>query len=94
MRRLIFTNKVGNNENYYIVGSGVGSLNRFSKAALKRRASNNSSGNCCKFKPRKFIIGSLIDGYIKNATGTVKNISTHEIIETLNYEFPSDPSSI
>ena len=47
MRRLIFTNNVGKNENKYIVGSNIGSQSRFVKSALLRRSSNNSSGECC-----------------------------------------------
>jgi len=38
---------VGKNENSYIVGSNIGSQSRFVKNALKRKASNNSSGKCC-----------------------------------------------
>ena len=47
MRRLIFINKVGKNENKYIVGSGVNSQSRFVRSALKKNSSNNSQGDCC-----------------------------------------------
>ena len=50
MTRLIFVNKVGNNNNSYIVGSNIGRQSRFIKNALKKRASNNSLGECCDFK--------------------------------------------
>ena len=84
MRRLIFTNKVGNNENHYIVGSGVGSQNRFTKSALKRRASNSSGGTCCIYNDNTTIInGSLIDGYIKNASGKIIDILTNKTIKTI-----------
>lgn len=49
MTRLIFVNNVGKNENSYIVGSNIGSQSRFVKNALKRKASNNSSGKCCNY---------------------------------------------
>ena len=53
MGRLIFVNKVGKNENKYIVGSNIGSQSRFVKSALKRRASNNASGKCCDYKDKQ-----------------------------------------
>ena len=50
MGRLIFVNKVGKNENNYIVGSTIGAQSRFVKNALKRNSSNNSQGKCCDLK--------------------------------------------
>ena len=47
MRRLIFINKVGKNENSYVVGSNIGGQSRFVRNALKKHASNNSQGLCC-----------------------------------------------
>tara|TARA_R110001592_G_scaffold9607_19_gene50938 strand:+ start:3373 stop:4893 length:1521 start_codon:yes stop_codon:yes gene_type:complete len=50
MRRLIFINKVGKNENSYVVGSNIGGQSRFVRNALKKHASNNSQGLCCDGK--------------------------------------------
>ena len=50
MKRLIFVNKVGKNENSYVIGSGVGSQSKFVVSALKRSSSNNSGGTCCNTK--------------------------------------------
>ena len=52
MTRLIFLNKVGKNENNYIIGSNVGSQSRFARSALKKRASNNALGKCCEYKDK------------------------------------------
>ena len=83
MRRLILTNKVGKNENSYIVGSGIGKQSRFSRNALKKRASNNSFGECCNLNEIGITFGTLIDGYIKNAEGIVVNMKTNKIIELI-----------
>ena len=83
MRRLILTNKVGKNENFYIVGSGVGKQSRFARKACITRCSNNAAGECCDFNAKDIIIGSLIDGYIRNASGMVINIETNKIIELI-----------
>ena len=83
MRRLILTNKVGKNENSYMVGAGIGKQSRFSRSALKRRASNNSFGECCDFNSKNVTIGTLIDGYIKNADGIIINMETNKIIELI-----------
>jgi hypothetical protein len=50
MTILIFVNKVGKNENNYIVGSTIGRQSRFVKSALKIRSSNTSQGLCCDYK--------------------------------------------
>ena len=83
MRRLILTNKVGKNENFYIVGSGVGKQSRFARKACITRCSNNAAGECCDFNAKDIITGSLIDGYIRNASGMVINIETNKIIELI-----------
>lgn len=83
MRRLILTNKVGKNENSYIIGAGIGKQSRFSRNALKRRASNNAFGECCDFNAQNIIAGTLIDGYIRNAEGIVVNMETNKIIELI-----------
>ena len=85
MRRLILTNKVGKNENSYIIGAGIGKQSRFSRNALKRRASNNAFGECCDFNAQNIIAGTLIDGYIRNAEGIVVNMETNKIIELIKY---------
>tara|TARA_Y100000389_G_scaffold72022_2_gene68737 strand:+ start:148 stop:8115 length:7968 start_codon:yes stop_codon:yes gene_type:complete len=77
------TNKVGKNENSYMVGAGIGKQSRFSRSALKRRASNNSFGECCDFNSKNVTIGTLIDGYIKNADGIIINMETNKIIELI-----------
>ena len=59
MGRLIFTNKVGNNENKFIVGSTVGRQSKFVRSALNRRASNNSQGLCCDSKNASDVPESL-----------------------------------
>ena len=47
MRRLVFINKVGKNENSYVVGSTTGAQSRFVRSALKKHSSNDSQGLCC-----------------------------------------------
>jgi hypothetical protein len=84
MTRLIFVNKSGQNiDNKYVVGSGIGQKNRFSKMALKRRASNSSDGTCCvSHKINNTISGSVIDGYIKDADIKVISLSGKTIENT------------
>tara|TARA_B110000259_G_scaffold147828_1_gene166696 strand:+ start:3359 stop:6736 length:3378 start_codon:yes stop_codon:yes gene_type:complete len=76
MRRLIFINKVGKNENSYVVGSNIGGQSRFVRNALKKHASNNSQGLCCDGK----------DNYVKNGkwliiSYTVSNFNITDLTE-------------
>ena len=75
MTRLIFVNKVGKNENNYIVGTTIGRQSRFVKSALKKRSSNNSQGLCCDYR-NKSLITPLIISYV------VRNINLSDLDDT------------
>ena len=89
MRRLIFVNKVGKNENSYIVGSTIGAKSRFVKSALNKRSSNNSQGKCCTFKDKPSIaqtysINVVGYDYYYNLSGTDRGGSvsgTHQQVD-------------
>ena len=84
MTRLIFLNKVGKNENNYIIGSNVGSQSRFARSALKKRASNNALGKCCEFKDKPGLISLVISYVVTNIN--LSNLSDAQKNELIEYQ--------
>ncbi len=82
MTRLIFVNKVGKNENNYIIGSNVGSQSRFARSALKKRASNNALGKCCEIKDKPGLISLVISYVVTNIN--LSNLSDAQKNELIN----------
>ena len=88
MTRLIFVNKVGKNENNYIIGSNVGSQSRFARSALKKRASNNASGKCCEFKDKPGLISLVISYVVTNINLTnLSDAQKNELINNIKTDY-------
>ena len=90
MSRLIFVNKVGKNENNYIVGSNIGSQSRFVKSALKKRSSNNSQGLCCDFKGSSSIKPLIISYVVRNINLAALNeneTQRQDLINTIKTDY-------
>ena len=88
MRRLLFIDKVGKNENSYVVGSNIGSQSRFVRSALKRHSSNNSQGLCCNADDHNSYIPFRISYAVTNIN-FIDLDSTHRktLTEELKNEF-------
>ncbi|AET73152.1 hypothetical protein PGAG_00263 [Phaeocystis globosa virus 12T] len=88
MRRLVFINKVGKNENSYVVGSTTGAQSRFVRSALKKHSSNNSQGLCCVMSDNDSKISFLITYAVTNINLTDLSVAERqELTNLLKDEF-------
>ena len=91
MRRLIFINKTGKNENKYIIGSGINPQSRFVRSALKKNSSNNSQGNCCDFKNTPSIPKLIISYVVRNIDLTdLDEIDKQNLINQIKTDYANN----
>ena len=83
MRRLVFINKVGKNENSYVVGSTTGAQSRFVRSALKKHSSNNSQGLCCDMNDSESKISFLITYAVTNINLTDLSVAQRQTLTNL-----------